>query len=255
MFPMIKLGLIGCTGKLGKEIMSYIKQSNSIILHNAITRQGNQFVGRDISSLIGGNNTGITITDSIKDALNCDVLVDCTNAETFMNNNLHQYEELQKPVVIATTGFSENDFMKINEVGKKLPILFSPNYSFGLYNFIDTVKHSVSNIDLETDVQIIEYHHNEKKDAPSGTAIIILNAILEANPKLVDKNIKINSIRAGSIVGEHRVLLSNCDDEQIELIHKVSSREAFSKGIVKSAVWLSLKKKGYFSIGDVVNDK
>lgn len=251
---MLKLGLVGCTGKLGNDIMKYILQSKTIILNSAIARQGSQFVGHDISSLIGSNDTGIIITDSIKDATNCDVLIDCTNKETFIINNLPQYEEILKPVVIATTGFSKDDFIKINNVANKIPILFSPNYSFGFYNFIETVKYAVSNIDTETDVQIIEYHHNQKKDSPSGTAIRILDAILESNPKLVDKNISINSIRAGSIVGEHRVLLANRNNEEIELIHKVSSRESFSKGIVKSAIWLCSKSNGYYSIDNVVRN-
>ena len=121
--------------------------------------------------------------------------------------------------------------------------MFSPNYSFGFYNFIQTVKCAVSNIDTESDVQIIEYHHNQKIDSPSGTAIRILEAILEANPKLIDKDIEINSIRAGSIVGEHRVLIANGSNEEIELIHKISSRESFSKGIIKSAIWLYSKPK------------
>lgn len=251
---MLKLGLIGCTGKLGNDIMKYILQSKTIILNNAITRQGNQFVGYDISSVICSNNTGIIITDSIKDAANCDVLVDCTNKETFISNNLLQYEEMQKPVIIATTGFSKDDFIKINQVANKIPILFSPNYSFGFYNFLETVKYAVSNIDTETDVQIIEYHHNQKKDSPSGTAIRILDAIVEANPKLVDKNINISSIRAGSIVGEHRVLLANRNNEEIELIHKVSSREAFTKGIVKAAIWLCSRPNGYYSMDNVVRN-
>lgn len=251
---MIKLGIIGCTGKFGKDMMKYILQSKTIVLHSAITRQGNQFVGCDISSLIGSNNTGIIITDSIKGVANCDVLIDCTNKEAFITNNLPQYEEILKPVVIATTGFSKDDFIKINQVARKIPIVFSQNYSFGFYNFIETVKQAVSNIDTETDVQIIEYHHNQKKDAPSGTAIRILNAILESNPKLIDKDININSIRAGSIVGEHRVLLANCNNEEIELIHKVSSRESFSMGIVKSAIWLCSKPNGYYSMDDVVRN-
>jgi len=250
---MLKLGLIGCTGKFGKDIIKYILQSKTIILNKAIARQANQFVGHDISLLIGSNNTGIIITDSIKDAANCDVLVDCTNKETFINN-LPKYEEILKPVVIATTGFSKDDFMKINQVAKKIPIVFSPNYSFGFYNFLETVKCAVSNLDRETDVQIIEYHHNQKKDSPSGTAIRILNAILESNPKLIDKNININSIRAGSIVGEHRVLLANCNNEEIELIHKISSRESLSKGVVKSAIWLCSKPNGYYSMDDVAKD-
>ena len=85
---MLKLGLIGCTGKFGNDIMKYILQSKIIILNKAIARPGNQFVGYDISLLINSNNTGIIITDNIKEASNCDVLVDCTNKETFINNNL-----------------------------------------------------------------------------------------------------------------------------------------------------------------------
>lgn len=249
---MIRLGLIGCTGNLGKDIIKFVLQSKTVVLNSAITRKGNQFVGNDISSLLGCSKTGITISDNIEDTANCDVLVDCTNKETFIINNLPKYEEMLKPLVIATTGFNDDDFVHINKVAEKIPVLISPNYSLGLYNFLNTVKYAVLNIDAETDIQILEYHHNEKKDSPSGTAVRILNSILESNPKLANKDIKISSIRAGGIVGEHRVILANCNNEEIELIHKVSSRDSFVKGIVKSAIWISPRPNGYYTIDDVI---
>ncbi|NLC45344.1 MAG: 4-hydroxy-tetrahydrodipicolinate reductase [Clostridiales bacterium] len=230
---MIKLGIVGGTGKLGRDLIKFILKSNSDLLNHVIARKGNQFVGCDVSSLIGGSHVGVSVTDSIFDVPTSDVFVDCTNSEVFITNSLQQYVRLKKPVVIATTGFSNNDLAKIKEASQELPLLFSPNFSFGLYKFINTIKYAVADMDDETDIQIIEYHHAEKKDAPSGTAKRILEAILESNSKLSKRKINIASIRAGNIVGEHRVLIANNNDEQIELIHKVTSRESFSSGIVR----------------------
>lgn len=251
---MITVGLVGCTGKLGTSIMETIYRSNQVELKYAIGRVDNPYVGKDIAYILKSNPIGLVVIDSILEAKECDLLIDCTQAEAFMNDNLAQYEALKKPLLIATTGFSVLDFEVIKEKATGFPVLFSANYSFALFKFIETLKFAAANVDGETDIQIIECHHNQKKDAPSGTALRIKAAILEANPQLIGEKISISSIRAGNILGEHRVLFANEVDEEVEFIHKVSSREAFASGIIKSAKWLVGKPVGYYTMEDLVKD-
>ncbi|MHC1748553.1 MAG: 4-hydroxy-tetrahydrodipicolinate reductase [Cellulosilyticaceae bacterium] len=249
---MLKVGIVGCTGKLGKSIIDNIDKTNNIEVAYAIARKGNPFVGKDLSVITRSTPKGLVIIDDIVDARECDVFIDCTTSETFMKSSLAQYETVKKPILIATTGFTGEEFSVIKNAAIHFPVLFSANYSIALYNFIETVKCAVTRMDEGTDVHIIEYHHSQKKDAPSGTAIRIKEAILEANSSILSNRVNISSIRAGNIYGEHRVILANCHDEIIELVHKVSSREAFANGIIKVADWLVKQPNGYYGLDDML---
>ena len=142
---------------------------------------------RSISELIGGKSD-LPIIDDIEAAIGCDIYIDCTNAETFMSSSYLKYEKMKKPLIIATTAFSIEDIEKINLLATNIPIFMTGNFSVALHNFIETVNFYARKISLDTDIQIVEYHHNKKKDAPSGTALMIKNALLDANHTInVDK--------------------------------------------------------------------
>jgi len=248
---MIKIAVVGCTGKLGSMISkSILSGDKSIVLAYAIGRKGNDYVGNDISSIIGGKNRGITIIDDICNAKDCDVFIDCTNAEALIHNNLIKYRQIKKPLVIATTGMNEPGLSQIRALSEYVPVFISSNFSIALHNFIETLKFAVRMISDDTDVQIIEYHHNQKKDAPSGTAIMIQEALIKENPRLNKQNVNISSIRGGNIFGEHVVLFANSKDEITEYKHRVSSREAFSNGAILAAKWLAGKPAGLYNMDD-----
>lgn len=247
---MIKIAVVGCTGKLGSMIAKIILNSDDIELAYAIGRKGNEYVGNDISSIVGGKNSGVIITDEITLAETCDVFIDCTNAETFIHNNLNKYKQMKKPLVIATTGIDELGKNQIEELSKLIPVFITGNFSIALHNFIETLKFAVRLISDDTDVQIIEYHHNQKKDAPSGTAIMIQEALIKENPRLDKQKVNISSIRGGNIFGEHVVLFANSKDEITEYKHRVSSRESFSSGAVTVATWMAHQPVGLYSMDD-----
>jgi 4-hydroxy-tetrahydrodipicolinate reductase len=229
-----KIAVVGATGKLGIMIVKAIYTQKDVELKYAIGRKGNQYIGSDISIVLGGQTKGIPIIDNVNNEFDCDIFIDCTNAETFITNNLPQYSLAEKPVLIATTGFSEDDLLKIKALATIVPVIISGNYSISLHHFIETIKFAVKRISDDTDVQILEFHHNQKKDAPSGTAIMIRNALIQANPRLNKNNVNICSVRGGNIFGEHQVIFANCKDEITEFRHIVSSREAFSNGARKT---------------------
>ena len=215
----------------------------------AIARKGNQFVGKKISEIMGGNSD-LIIIDDIEEAANCDVFIDCTNAETFMNNSYVKYEKMQKALVIATTAFSEEDIDRINLLAKSIPVFMTGNFSVALHDFIETVKFYARKISLDTDIQIVEYHHNQKQDAPSGTALMIKKALLNANAPIDKDRLNICSIRGGNIFGEHEVIFANCKDEVVTFKHQVSSREPFSDGAIEVSKWMVNQKNGLYGMDD-----
>ena len=246
---MIKIALLGCTGKLGSAIMKNALKSTDVEIKYAIARKGNQYVGKNISELIGCNSD-LMIIDDFEATDDCDIYIDCTNAETFMNSSYSKYEKMQKPLIIATTGFSAEDIEKINLLAKNFPIFMSGNFSVALHDFIETIKFYARKISLDTDIQIVEYHHNQKKDAPSGTALMIKEALLDANNTINRDSITICSIRGGNIFGEHEVIFANCKDEVVTFKHQVSSREPFADGAIEISKWLINQTNGLYNMND-----
>jgi 4-hydroxy-tetrahydrodipicolinate reductase len=246
---MIKIALLGCTGKLGNAIMKNAFKNTDVEIKYAIARKGNQYVGKNISELIG-YNSDLMIIDDIEATDDCDIYIDCTNAETFMNSSYSKYEKMQKPLIIATTGFSVEEIEKINLLAKNSPIFMSGNFSVALHDFIETIQFYARKISLDTDIQIVEYHHNQKKDAPSGTALMIKEAILDANNTINRDSITICSIRGGNIFGEHEVIFANCKDEVVTFKHQVSSREPFADGAIEISKWLINQTNGLYNMDD-----
>lgn len=246
---MLKIGIVGCTGKLGSAIMKTALGSEGVELSYAIARKGNPFVGKNIAELIGGKSE-LTIIDDIELAEDCDIYIDCTNAETFMNSSYSKYEKIQKPLIIATTAFTMDDIEKIKLLAANIPVFMSGNFSVALHDFIETLKFYARKISIDTDVQIVEYHHNQKKDAPSGTALMIKEALLSANAAIDSEKITICSIRGGNIFGEHEVIFANAKDEVVTLKHQVSSRAPFADGAVEVSKWIVRQMNGLYDMDD-----
>lgn len=244
---MSQIAIVGCTGKLGSAIMKNILKREDVTLAYAIARDGNPNVGKRVCDLIGGD-CGVKIISDICEAVDCDVFIDCTSAEVFMGNSIHKYRMMKKPVVIATTAFSERDMEEINGLAKEIPVFQTGNFSIALYQFIETLKFAVKRISADTDIQIVEYHHSQKKDAPSGTALMIRDGLVAANPRLRAEEINICSVRGGNIFGEHEVIFANCKDEVTVYKHQVSSRETFADGAIEVAMWMTKQEKGFYNM-------
>ena len=249
---MIRIAIVGCTGKLGSTIMKNALNRKDIELSYAIARKGNPFVGHNISEFVG-DKFNLPIIDDIETAKNCDISIDCTNAETFMNDSYSKYEKAGKSLVIATTAFSVEDIEKIRKLATNIPIFMAGNFSIALYNFIETLKFYVKKINLDTDIQIIEYHHNQKKDAPSGTALMIKDALLDTNKKIHKEKVNIYSIRGGNIFGEHEVIFANSKDEVVTFKHQVSSRETFADGAIEVSLWTVKQPNGLYNMDNFCN--
>lgn len=263
---MVKIGIAGCCGKMSKMIIDVVLKTDEAEFIGGFERRDSLETGNNIISS-GGENTGLKVEKDISDIIEkIDVLIDFTTTESTLNN-LKFIEKYKKKIVIGTTGFTVEDLKIINDYSKNIPIVFSPNMSIGVNLLFKIVKDVAKIIGSESDIEIVEYHHNQKKDAPSGTALKLAENIAETlnlNLKEVikcgregnigkrpDKEIGVLAVRAGDIVGEHNVMFA-MDGERIELVHKAHSRMTFAKGAVKAAVWISDKKKGLYNMNDVL---
>ena len=169
-----------------------------------------------------------------------DVVIDFSVPDAIYD--IVQYCEKHKvPLVSAVTGYSDEQEKIIDKLSQSIPVLRSSNFSIGM-NVMRKLVQKAAEI-LEWDTEIIEMHHNRKKDAPSGTAIML--------EKSIGKDINIHSVRAGSIIGEHTVLFA-ADNEIIEITHRAFSKNIFAEGAIKAARFIAKASKGMYDMDDIL---
>lgn len=249
---MIKILLVGCNGKMGTMI-STVAQSSSTMEIAA---------GFD-SKTVG--NFAYPIYDSIFNVKEkVDVILDFSRPATLEDISKFALEK-NIPVVFCTTGYSAEQLTYINELSSKIPVFHSANMSIGI-NIVNNILKSISNtLYKDFDIEIIEKHHNQKVDAPSGTALLLANTIKnsiddetefnygrEGISKREDKEIGIHAIRGGNIIGDHEVIFAG-KGEVIEIKHSAISREVFAVGALKACEYIHGKAPGMYSMDNVVN--
>jgi 4-hydroxy-tetrahydrodipicolinate reductase len=267
---MIKLTVCGAAGRMGSRIIALLKDYPEIKLVGAVESKDNPRLGNDAGVVAGIGQLGIKIVDDIEKVIdNTDIAVNFTNPEATIEH-LKIVKEYKKSIVIGTTGFDNNQISLIQETSKEIPIVLSPNMSIGVNLLFKILKDVAKVLGDDYDVEIIEVHHRMKKDAPSGTAIKIAKVISEALGRNFDevavyarkgiigertnKEIGIQTVRAGDIVGEHTVIFGGLG-ERIEIVHKASSRDTFAMGALKAVLWLYGKPVGLYDMGDVLGIK
>ncbi len=194
-----------------------------------------------------------------------DVVIDFS-ASVSLNGILEYCIPNGIPAVLCATGYNESDVAKVKNASEKIAIFRSANMSLGVNILIELVK-KASQALYGFDVEIIEKHHNQKKDAPSGTALMLADAVKEILPQKYytygregmvgarDKNeIGIHAIRGGNIVGDHDVLFAGLS-ETITLSHQATDRAVFAEGAVKAAVYIATKNNGLYNMSDMINGK
>ena len=228
--------------------------------------------------VVGYGAMGKILSDMLKDKLACnvsielpyktlfdpkeefDVIIDFSNPKN-LDMIIDYVSQTHKPVILATTGYSNSDLEKIKELSKIAPVLQSANFSLGVILLNKLVKEISPILRDSFDIEIVEAHHHNKVDSPSGTAKMLLNSALGENnyPKygregysLRDpKEIGVHSIRGGSIVGEHEVLYCG-EDEVLSLKHTAQSKKIFAVGAIKAAEWIIDKGYGLYDMEDVL---
>ncbi len=194
-----------------------------------------------------------------------DVIIDFSHPSLF--DSIMEYAEAENiPSVICTTGLSKEQVSKLKYMSEKVPIFFSANMSLGVNLLIDLVRRASKILEDNFNIEIIEKHHNQKVDAPSGTALAIADAISDTvsyeaeyiydrhsvRRKRGKSEIGIHSLRGGTIVGEHSVIFAGTD-EVIELKHTAASKEVFAAGAVKAAKFMKDKGAGLYAMSDLIS--
>jgi 4-hydroxy-tetrahydrodipicolinate reductase len=267
---MLNITVIGAAGKMGSRIITLSKDDKTINVIRAVENEGHKNIGQDIGDVLSLAQAGIKLVYSVKDVMEkTDVCIDFSNPEATILC-LKTLSEHPVPVVIGTTGFKNQQTDEIKSYAEKAPCVFAPNMSVGVNLLLRVLKDIAQVTGDDYDVEIIEAHHRLKKDAPSGTAMKMaqilasaLNRNLEETAvyarkgligKRTQKEIGIQTIRAGDIVGEHTVLFGGLG-ERIEITHKASSRDTFARGALKAAVWVSQQPPGLYDMQDVLGLK
>jgi len=244
---MVRIIISGISGRMGTRIGALASQDKNFEIAGAIEASSSPAVGKDIGEIISAGKTGKKVeSDFNKIAETCDVLIEFTEPLATLEH-LETAVKNKKAAVIGTTGFSKDEVEKIKEASKKIPIVFSPNMSVGANLMFKITEEVARALGEDYEVEIVEAHHNQKKDAPSGTA----KRLGEAVSKAKGKTPPIHSIRLGDIVGDHTVVFAG-KSERIELTHRAHSRDAFAKGSLDAAKFLAGKKPGLYTMADVI---
>ncbi|MGL9718148.1 MAG: 4-hydroxy-tetrahydrodipicolinate reductase [Wolbachia sp.] len=259
----IRVGVIGCSGRMGKKILNELITNTKVEIAGAL---GSKYIDSDIGLIIGYNsNLGIKVTSSISDVFeSSDVVIDFTTKECMLDC-LKAAVRFKKPLVSGTTGIES---INLKEYATEIPILWSANMSVGVNVLLKLVRKAAELLGNEYDAEIWEMHHNLKKDSPSGTALELGKAIANASQRDFQLNQYLLSSsstrekgrigfavsRGGGVIGDHSVMFVN-SDERIELNHKAIDRTAFAKGAIQAAIWLYENKRkapGLYSMQDVI---
>ncbi len=259
---MVKVIICGAKGRMGERLIELAMQDKELKLAGGIEAEGHSLLGLKISE-------DVSLTDNLRSVIkNGEVVIDFTNPKSCIEHARIVANE-NKKMVIGTTGFSSGELEELKDIIKDIPCVLAPNMSKGvnlLFKLVGEVAKALSNYDVE----ILEIHHNKKKDAPSGTANRIAEIIARDLKSDVNKvkvcgregmlgarkkeEIGVHSVRAGDVVGEHTVFFAG-EGERIELIHRAHSRDAFASGALFAAKWLIDKPKGLYNMEDVLDLK
>lgn len=235
---MIKLGVLGAGGRMGRRIIELALNDREFDLTLALEKRGHPLSGKNIDKIkISSTADGIFLID---------VAIDFTLPQAAFEN-LDYVLKYKKPLVLGTTGFSEEEADKIKEAAKAVPIVFSPNMAVGVQLLFGLAGEIARKLGPGYDIEIVEAHHKAKKDAPSGTARKLAQVIANET----GRNVTVHAVRAGDIVGDHTVIYAG-GGERIELKHQAHSRDVFALGALRAAKWIMGKSAGLYSMQDVL---
>lgn len=248
---MTKIILSGANGKMGRVIQNVVSLRDDCEI----------VAGVDLNT----ESTSFPVYTDINEITEkADVIIDFSNP--VLLDNLLAYSKVNKmPLVIATTGYDDNQKAQINDASKECPIFFTYNMSMGINLLANLAKKAVSVLGSDFDIEIIEKHHNQKIDAPSGTALMLADAICEKidndmkyeydrhskREKRTKNEIGLHAVRGGTIVGEHDIMFCG-RDEIITLSHSARSKEIFAVGAVNAAVYMNGKDAGLYDMAELI---
>lgn len=244
---------------MGRELCRATLENADIELVGGTVESRAPELGADLGELCGAGRVDVTATEEPPD--NAEALIEFTTPEATVEHLAYG-----KPLVVGTTGFSDEQQEKIEEASQRVPIMLAPNMSVGVNLLREVVREVSEKLGAGYDIEVVEAHHRNKVDAPSGTALFLGQAAAEGRGKSLEDvavygregyqpreegEIGVHALRGGAVVGEHRLIFYS-EGEEIEVVHRALSRRTFADGALRAAVFVAHKEPGLYSMQDVL---
>lgn len=264
------VGIMGASGRMGRMLLQAVLDNPATTLKAGFVPSFSSLVGVDAGEFIGAPKTGVSLSvfKGAESLAELDVLIDFSLPDA-VSETVSACVSAGVPLIMGVTGLSNEQEQTLNTASQTLPIVYAGNYSTGVNLSLNLLATTAKVLGLDADVEIIEHHHKHKLDAPSGTALMMANAVATARGQTLKTSavygregqakrntgeIGIHAVRGGEIVGEHTVEFI-MNGEIIEITHKAQSRMTFANGAVRAGIWLTDKSAGLYDMQDVLGLK
>ena len=262
-----KLSIIGATGRMGQMLVRAAMEKNDFDLVGLLEVEGHNLIGTKVNELFPELKKDLVFSDSLEEILEIsDVIIDFTNPRNSVDVAV-KAAKFKVVDVIGTTGFSKSQLKQIEKASKNTTLIRAGNMSLGVNILTGVTEKIAEALDEDFDIEIVEMHHNKKIDAPSGTALMLGDAVANAKRQTLDSlkdgqrdgiigprkkgKIGFSVIRGGDIVGNHSVIFAG-QGEQITITHNATDRMIFARGAIKAAKWGMTAPNGEYSMKDVL---
>lgn len=264
----IKVGIMGASGRMGRMLLQSVIDNPNTTLVAGFVPDFSGLVGVDAGEFIGVGKVGVPLSLFDENLPDMDVLIDFSLPDA-ITKTISICTQKSIPLVVGVTGLDETQETTLRTASQGIPVVYAGNYSTGVNLSLDLLATTAKVLGLDADVEVVEYHHKHKLDAPSGTALMMANAVANARgqtlktsavygrhgqAKRADGEIGIHAVRGGEIVGEHTVSFI-MNGEIVEITHKAQSRMTFANGAVRASIWLANKPSGLYDMQDVLGLK
>ena len=264
---MIRVAITGVCGRMGRCLTRGIAQQRDMQLVGAIQYPSHPQIGSDAGVVAGIGDLGVAITGKLSNVLqSTDVVIAFSKPEPTLDH-LRQVVHADKAMVLGTTGFSRDELATIKTLASRIRCVMAPNMSLGVNVMLQALELIAKALGNDYNIEVIEAHHNHKADSPSGTALRVAETIATTLDRDLDevgvygrhgiigprpkKQIGIHAVRGGDIAGDHTVLFAT-EGEQLSVVHRAHSPEAFAKGAIRAARWVIDAPKGLHDVSKVL---
>jgi 4-hydroxy-tetrahydrodipicolinate reductase len=261
----IKIAIAGSSGRMGQMLIEAVLAQADCQLFAALDRENSPAIGQDAAAFLG-KSCGIKISSELKNLAGADVLIDFTRPEGTLQH-LAACQQHGVNIIIGTTGFEEAGKAAIQAAAQQIAIVHAYNMSAGVNLLVKLLEVAAKTLNTGYDIEILEMHHRMKVDAPSGTALMLGDAVAGALGRSLDEcavydrhgitgerdpsSIGFATLRGGDVIGDHTVIFAGMG-ERIEISHKASNRTIYAQGSIRAARFLNGQKTGLFNMQDVL---
>jgi 4-hydroxy-tetrahydrodipicolinate reductase len=262
------VALHGAAGRMGRSLIEVLSVDPDAELVAAVDRAGEASIGQDVGTLVGTiKPLGVAVTDDLRAAIErCQVIIDFSSPEASMGV-IARCVASKRAAVIGTTGLDAACHEAIDALARVAPVVVAPNFSVGVNVLVALAGYAAQMLGEQFDIEIIEMHHKNKVDAPSGTAVRLTEVLARArglDPEWATvmgrsgrpgprppSEIGVHALRGGDVIGDHTVVLAG-PGERIELTHRAHERQIFARGAVRAAHWVATQPPGLYGMSDVL---